>query len=51
MIKCLCDDCRHSDGGGFCNDDGYFYPTISFGNMGIPTCEDYDAVYPDEEEE
>lgn len=48
MIRCLCEDCKHNDGEGFCNDAGYFYPTINYGNMGLPMCEDYDdsdAIY------
>lgn len=50
MVRCLCEDCKHNDGDGFCNDVGYFSPTISPGNMGLPVCEDYDAVYYEEEE-
>lgn len=42
VIRCLCEDCKHNDGDGFCNDVGYFSPTINYGNMGLPICEDYD---------
>jgi len=51
MIRCLCTDCKHNDGDGFCNDVGYFMLTINYGNMGLPMCEDYEEVYEDDYED
>lgn len=44
MIRCLVIECKHNDEG-FCDESGYFSPTINYNldGWGVPpVCEDYE---------
>ena len=51
MIRCLVKDCKHNDDG-YCDDSGYFIPTIAYLNDIFlpPVCTDYKEREPEEEE-
>lgn len=51
MVRCLVEECKHNDGDGFCDESGYFSPTINYlDGWGVPpVCEDYELREPKEE--